>query len=159
MSNNKIQTAKESSSSAQLRDLIKGFYANHAVTDFAKYAAMVKDESGTPYATEEEIKEVQQRTHEFTVVYTQPSENTEITERLTLVTAAWNRERPAGKRWYKISQTVDDALAVKRSFDSWQRFLEDKENGDRRIAKSEFNGLSTEDMKAMLAMWKAQQSK
>lgn len=141
---------KEVSESAHLKDLLVGFYANNAIKVFVDFATKVYTENGE-MLTEEHVKEVETATNGFTVVYTQPSADSVITDRYTLVSSPWNTARESGRKWYKVTQTVETALNVKRSYDSYIRFLDDKMNGVRRDALRRLKGLSTEELLAILS--------
>ena len=141
---------KEVSESSRLRDLIAGYYANNAIGVFTEFAKKVYTEGKLPLS-EEHIKEVETATNGFTIVYTQPTTDSVITDRYTLVSSPWNMKRENGHKWYKVTQAVETALNVKRSYDSYIRFLDDKKNGARRDALRKLKELSTEELLAIIS--------
>lgn len=153
-----LNGVENQSAKSKVSDKLKGYYVAKAETDFISAANGVKNADGTSYYDAETFEAAKTATKGFTLVYTMPSADTVITDRLAIVSHKWNMERPAGKKWYKTTQEITNGLSILRAYDSYLRYTEDKVNGARRIARAEFNELSTDEMRELLAMWKAQQA-
>lgn len=146
-----VMDEKNVSTQSAVRSLVGAIYAKTAVDVFIKCATH-KFADGAQLATAEEIETVRKATKDFTEYYTQPSENTTVdTEKLSVVGGEWNKDRLKGNIWYKGTQAVENAFNVFRSYTSYMRMMDDKENGKKRELLKRFKSLSIEEQMKLFA--------
>lgn len=134
---------------AALRQGINAYYAATAIEVFTRKANnYLKAETLEKYP----IAEIEKVTEGFTVYYTQPAADSVISDGLTLVSAKWNRDREAGRKWYKGTQEISNALQVLRSYSSYLRYLDDKENGLKRDLLRKFKNMTIDEQMKYFAL-------
>lgn len=142
--NNILANEKEESQLRQVRNAIAGYYAKTALDVFTKYVDL----------NDVELAEFLRITKEGTIVFTQPSEES-LKADAKLENPRFTKGRKFGsEQWYKKTQAVENALNLVSSYSSFVRYMDSKENAEKRDEKklkaaADLLGISVEDLKAL----------
>ena len=135
---------KELSEIRVLRDAIQRHYITTAWDVFAKFVE----------CNESELTEFRRVTHDATIVFTRPSEETLRTDKES-ENPRFTKGRAFGSvQWYKKTQVVGTALAIATSYASYLAYTESKENQIERdekklAAAAAVLGVTVEQLKAL----------
>lgn len=130
---NILTNEKEESQLRQVRNAIAGYYAREAWNVFTKYVDL----------NETELAEFRRITKEGTIVFTQPSKES-LEADAKLENPRFTKGRKFGtEQWYKKTQAVENALNLVTSYSSFVRYMDSKENAEKRDAKRLENATST----------------
>ena len=130
---NILTNEKEESQLRQVRNAIAGFYARESWNVFTKYVDL----------NETELAEFKRITKEGTIVFTQPSKES-LEADAKLENPRFTKGRKFGtEQWYKKTQAVENALNLVTSYSSFVRYMDSKENAEKRDAKRLENATST----------------
>ena len=120
---NKVE--REESALRQVRNAIIGYYAKEAWDVFTKYVDI----------NDVELAEFRRITSNASVVFTQPSEET-LKADAKQENPRFTKGRKFGnEQWYKKTQAVENALSILTSYSSFVRYMDSKENAEKRQAK------------------------
>lgn len=146
MTTNIDKQEKELSEIRQLRNAIQRHYITTAWDVFSQFAE----------CNETELAEFRRITHDATIVFTRPSEDT-LKADAESESPRFTKGRKFGSvQWYKKSQEVGTALAIATSYASYLAYMESKENQAERdekklAAAAAVAGLTVEELKAIIA--------
>ena len=128
-----LANEKEESQLRQVRNAIAGFYARESWNVFTKYVDL----------NETELAEFKRITKEGTIVFTQPSADT-LAADAKLENPRFTKGRKFGtEQWYKKTHAVENELNLVTSYSSFVRYMDSKENAEKRDAKRLENATST----------------
>lgn len=131
--NNILTNEREESQLRQVRNAISGYYAREAWNVFTKYVDL----------NETEIAEFKRITKDGSIVFTQPSAET-LAADAKQENPRFTKGRKFGtEQWYKKTQAVENALNLVTSYSSFVRYMDSKENAEKRDAKRLENATST----------------
>lgn len=151
--NTQITTSetKEVSETTRCRQIISAYYAVHAINLFKEIATKVFHNSdGSQFVSAEEIdntlSKVLTDTKEYVIVYTQPSDESNITADMAEVHAEFNKALPIGQKWFTKTAEISDATVVLRAYSNYLRYKADKDKALLRTAKKALSEMSQEEL-------------
>lgn len=153
---------KEVSESTKCRETLSAIYAAEAEAKFVGVACNTFHKTDTQFVSEEEVRETLNKvygTPGFVWVYTQPSDQANVTDDLIEVPKSWNKVLPIGKRWFKKEVAITDAFVLLRAYSNYLRFKKDSDGALQRSAKKIVSEMSQEELIAfILKAQKAQET-
>lgn len=142
-----IQTAnevKEESQLRQVRNAIAGYYARTAWDVFTMFVDV----------NESELAEFKRVTNDATTVFTQPTAESLQADRDSGVNRFVKGRSFGSVQWYKVTQVVEDATNIVRSYNSFVRYMDSKEHAEERdekklAAAAAVLGITLDELKAL----------
>ena len=152
---------KEKNESSRCRETIAAIYAAQAEQIFVGVACKTFHKTDTQLVSEEEVRNILNkvycRDNTCVLIYTQPSEECNVTEEMRIVGGKWNNLLPIGQRWYVKQAPVMDAFVLLRAYSNYLRFTADHDKALQRNAKKIIANMSNEElMKFIMEQQKAQ---
>ena len=145
---------KEKSESARCRETLAAIYAAQAKQIFVGVACKTFNKTDTQFVSEEDVNNVLDNVSTdggaSVWVYTQPSDQANLTDDLFVITKSWNKVLPIGQRWYKKAVAITDAFVLLRAYSNYLRYKKDSDNALQRSAKKIVSEMSQEELIAFI---------
>lgn len=145
---------KEMSESSRCRETLAAIYAAQAKQIFVGVACKTFHKTDTQFVSEEDVNNVLDNVTTdggtSVWVYTQPSDQSNVTDDLFVVTKSWNKVLPIGQRWYKKAVAITDAFVLLRAYSNYLRYKKDSDNALKRSAKKIISEMSQEELMAFI---------